>query len=119
MAISILPTLTDEARYSFSIDLEDVEFKFDFEWNERAGAWLFSITDANGDVLLAGQRVIVGFPLLNRFRDIRLPAGWLEAVDTTGAGLDPAFADLGDRVKLLYIPSAEIVEEFGDILLPR
>jgi hypothetical protein len=104
----VMPTRTDAARYTFEMELDGVTFGFTFNWNERAGAWFFSIADVNGVPLLSGRRVVVNFPLLARFRDPRLPAGDLEAVDTSGEKLDPGLADLGARVRLLYMPIAEL-----------
>ncbi len=104
----LLPTVTDRARYSFEVELDRVFFKFDFEWVERVGSWFFSLSNAQGVALISGQRVIVGTPLLNRFRQAGLPAGLLIAVDTSNADIDPGFADLGDRVKLYYLEVADI-----------
>lgn len=108
MTTLVIPTRTDEARYSIEIDLDQLTYRFDFDWNDRAEAWSFDLYDANNVLLLAGRRVVVGFPLINRFRDARLPPGDLHAVDTSTANLDPKFADLGDRVKLLYVESADM-----------
>lgn len=106
--VIILPTSTDTPHYKFEIELDKADFHFAFDWNDRASHWYFSLSDASHTLLLASGRVVVGFPLLNRFRDPRLPAGMLDAIDTSGNDLDPGFADLGDRVKLLYTEAADI-----------
>jgi hypothetical protein len=100
-----LPTFTNLARYSFESELDNAKFKFSFGWSERAGHWLMNIADASNTVLISGRRVVVGIPLLSRFRDIRLPKGILLAHDTSGNDVEPGFADLGTRVKLLYFSS--------------
>lgn len=110
--VLVLPTSTDTARYSFRIELDSVHYRFGFNWNNRASHWYFSIRDRNDVLLLASRRVVVGFPLLNRFRDPRLPAGMLDAIDTSGKDTDPGFADLGDRVKLLYTEASDIPAAF-------
>lgn len=109
MASQTLPTRTDAARYSFEIDLEDDTFTFSFEWNDRDSGWYMSIADATGTVLLAGRRVVVGYPLINIYRDARLPQGSLEAIDTSSTGEEAGVGDLGDRVKLIYTPFADLV----------
>lgn len=112
MATLVIPTRTDRARYSIEIDLDQLSFRFDFDWNDRSESWSFNLYDASNVLLLAGRKVVVGFPLLNRFRDPRLPPGDLHAIDTSGANLDPKFADLGDRVKLLYVEAASMGSNF-------
>lgn len=108
MSTLVIPTRTDSARYSIDVELEQRNYRFDFEWNDREEAWSFDIYDAGGDLLLAGRKVVINFPLIARFRDPRLPLGDLSAVDTSTAQLDPKFSDLGDRVKLLYTESADL-----------
>lgn len=104
----VFPQVKDQARYSLEVELDEVKFRFSFEWSDRADHWLMSIDDAAGTRLLSSRRIVIGYPLLNRFRDPRLPAGMLEAIDTSDAGAEAGFADLGDRVKLLYTPWREI-----------
>lgn len=110
----VLPTLTDgTATYSFRVSLEGVTFRFDFRWNTTAGAWFFDVYSDEDVLLLAGRKVVLGIPLLARFRDPRLPAGDMNAVDTTGADLEAGFSDLGTRVKLLYFTAAELEAAYG------
>lgn len=103
-----LPTRFDgQARYDFEMDCDEVTFKFDFEWNDRDDGWYFSIADVNGVALLSGRRVVLNYPLTNIYRDPRLPAGAFIAIDTSGTDTEPGLLDLGDRVKLLYVPLEE------------
>jgi len=104
----ILPTRTDVPRYTFQIDLDESTFNFSFEWNDRDSSWYMSISDADELPLLMGRRVCVGAPLLDRFNKAGLPAGLLYAIDTTGKNIEPDFADLGDRVKLMYLEAADL-----------
>lgn len=108
MTALTLPLRTDAPRYSIRVDLDAARYVFDFEWNDRAGAWFFDLSDAAGVRLLSSVRVSLGCALLERFADPALPPGVLFAVDTTGADIEPARADLGDRVQLVYYPLADI-----------
>lgn len=103
-----LPHQRDAARFQYEIDLDGVSVILRFEWNDRAGGWFLDVLTSTEDPIVSGVRVVVGIPLWNRYRDPRIPPGMLEAIDTSGAGLDPAFADLGDRVVLLYTPVDEL-----------
>ncbi len=108
MALINLPTRTDAARYSFDIELDAVTFHFEMEWNDRNNSWYMSISDASGVPLLSGRRVSIGYPLINIYRDPRLPAGMIEAIDTSSTDTEPGAGDLGDRVKLVYTPFADL-----------
>ncbi len=112
MSVIVLPCRTDLPSYTFEIDLEGRTFGFSFRWNDRAAAWEFGVylPGAYDDDhrLLAGRAVVPDLPLLARFRDPRLPAGEIVAVDTTGTGAPPGLDELGGRVKLLYFDLADI-----------
>lgn len=111
MAVQVLPNVVNVPHYSFQTDLDNVTFRFEFRWNDRASAWFMSISDVNGVELLSSRRIVVGFPLLTRFRDPRLPAGDLNAIDTTGNDEEAGINDLGGRVKLLYFPVGDLPAE--------
>lgn len=104
----VIPNRTDVPKYTLEVALDNVTFRLGFHWNDRAGAWFMSIADVNGTPLLSGRRVVVGFPLISRFRDPRLPAGDFNAVDTSGQKLEAGPNDLGDRVRLLYFSRSEL-----------
>lgn len=108
MAVIELPLRPDLPHYSFSLELEGRAFVFVFRWNARAAAWLFDVSDAEGNLLLAGRRLVLDWPLLARFTDPRLPRGELVAQDTTGKRAAPGLADLGARVKVLYFDAADL-----------
>lgn len=109
MNAQVMPTRQDLARYSFSIELDGATFQLSFEWNDRDAGWYFSIADTNGVPLLSGRRIVLNYPLINIYRDARLPAGTFMALDSTGTGTEAGLSDLGARVKLFYIPVADLV----------
>lgn len=108
MTAQIMPTRADLARYSFTIDLDDVTYNLSFEWCDRDSGWYFSISDTNGVALLSGRRVVLDYPLISIYRDPRLPAGTFIALDSTGKGIEAGFTDLGQRVKLFYVPVGDL-----------
>lgn len=103
-----LPTRTDLARYSFDVDLDDVNYTFAFEWNDRDSGWYLSIHTPEGDALLQGRRVVLNYPLCNLYKTAGLPAGTIMAIDSSGKDTEPGFGDLGERVKLVYLTAAEL-----------
>lgn len=105
----LLPVEPGLARYNFQCDLDNVSFKFSFEWNDRDSGWYMSIADVNGVALLSGRRVVLNYPLINLYRDSNLPLGSITAFDSTGTDTEPGYSDLGDRVYLAYTPFSELV----------
>jgi hypothetical protein len=112
MTTLVLPTRQDVPFYDFSIPLDGVTFRLEFHWNDRDSAWYFAIFDAVDEPLLSGRKVVLGIPLINRFRDPRLPAGDITAIDTTGMNTEPGLTDLGTRVHLLYTELTDIPAEW-------
>jgi hypothetical protein len=108
MAVIIPTDFSGEARYTFECDLDDATFQWAFEWVDRDDAWYLSLADVDGNPLVTGRKVVLGYPLLNLYADARLPKGALYAVDTGGTDTEPGLLDLGDRVKLLYFSEGEL-----------
>lgn len=105
----VLPTsFGGDARYTFDCDLDNVTYQFEMEWNDRDSGWYMSISNSDGEPLVTGRRVVLNYPLTNIYRDPRLPAGSLVAIDSSGTDTEPGLLDLGDRVKLVYVPVAEL-----------
>lgn len=104
-----LPVLQEGPLFGFSVELEGVNYGFTFRWNERSSQWSMDVADGDGNLLVAGIRVVVDVPMLLRYRSIpRLPPGDIVAVDSTDQSRDPDFEDLGRRVEVFYISSDEI-----------
>lgn len=111
MATLIIPCMT-APHHTFQIELEGNPYRFEFMWNTRALSWFMSIRDASGNTVIAGRRIVVGRPLLKRFKDTRLPPGEILAVDTTGRYEEPGETDLGQRVVLAYVESTDLPEGY-------
>jgi hypothetical protein len=67
-----------------------------------------SIYQPNGTLLLGGQKLVVGFPLLFGEIDTRLPAGELACIDLSGANVEPGRTEIGRRIMLTYYDQAEL-----------
>lgn len=88
--------------------LDAVTYTLQFRWNARLEAWFFDVLDeAAATYLVAGVRVVVGWPL-TAYRDLIVPPGQFVAIDTTNSDTDPALTDLGIRVKLYYITAEDL-----------
>jgi hypothetical protein len=100
---------SDVPHFAFQVDLDGETYGFEFRWNERAAGYFFALYTSDGTPLLSGKRVVLGWPLLRRYADGRLPAGDLVAYDTTNSDTEPALGDLGARVVMLYYTADELV----------
>ena len=96
----------------FRISLDGQLFRIAITWNERDAAWYLDLFDADGTLLLAGRKLVLGQALLARFRDARLPPGELLVLDTTSRDLEPGQQDLGGRVPLFYVEAASLPAPF-------
>lgn len=106
MANLELPLRSDVAHFDYSIVLEGTTYRLEFMWNSRAVGWFFTIRDEAGAVLLAGRRLVIGFPLARpRLKDPRLPPGAFLALDLEDKGQEAGEDDLGVRVVLAYVES--------------
>ncbi len=107
-----IPITDPTPRFTQGVDLDGVSYVLSFEWNDRDETWSMNVLNSDSVPLVTGVGLRIGLPLLNRYTSVAGPAGVLEVIDTTGQDLDPGFADLGDRVQLVYTPLAEIPSDF-------
>lgn len=108
MAVETIPVRADLDFYAMTVTLGELDFRLTFAFNTRDSRWHISVAQADGTELLSGIPIVVDQPLLLRFTNVDLPVGYLVATDSTGEGIEPAKDDFGDRVKLVFIPSADL-----------
>lgn len=111
MSFEIPITTNGSSFFSLQATLDAVTYTLEFRWNVRLEAWFMSIFDAQGTTpYLVGIRLVVDWPL-GAYNTGRTPPGLFFALDTgapVGGGIDPGFDDLGDRVRLAYVPLDEL-----------
>lgn len=95
---------------TFQVELDSVTFTLTLFYNDRDGGWYLTIADPANNPILANQRVVVDYFIgwKQRAYNTAMPAGSIQFIDTTGQGLDPALADLGARVQMVYFDLAEL-----------
>ena len=103
MATLQLPVRSDIPAYQFSIDLESVNYNFNFRYNTRLNRWFMNILDTEENVLLSGVKVLINFDLTYKYRYKDIPPGSFFCIDETGANQNPEREDLGNTHKLLYV----------------
>jgi hypothetical protein len=109
MSTLYIPLPVELERFSVRPTLDGAEYKIAFDWNDRATRLAVSIFTSADVAIVQGQAARVDMPLFARFADSRLPAGYLMLQDTSGARRAiEELADLGDRVKLVYVPAEDL-----------
>jgi hypothetical protein len=105
----LIPTPTDGyPDWTARVSLDGSTYDIRWQWNERDGAWVFSIADRDGP-LLSGVRVALNVDLLARCpMSSRRPPGPIYVVDPSKGRDEPTQSDLGQRVKVVYVPEAEL-----------
>jgi len=89
--------------------LDGTDFVLRFDWSQRTGQWLLTVSDQDGVPIVSGRALTTGTLPLRGVRDSRRPKGELVIEDTTQKNtLDPAFDDLGGRFLLVYVDAAEL-----------
>lgn len=102
MALLVMPVRSDLPAYSFTMELEQANYRFKFRFNSRMSRWFMDIQDTDETDIITGIPMLTGTDLLSRFVDDNLPPGQFICLDETGAGKNATRYDFGEDVKLLY-----------------
>jgi hypothetical protein len=101
-----LPFSNDPAQ-SFLSQLGDKKYGFNVKFNDRSGVWTLDLSDdATKAVLLQSVPLVLGCDLLEPYN---FGIGRIMVMDTTNRGKDATAADLGDRVKVYWFSSDEVL----------
>ncbi len=103
-----LPFIPSDPAYRFATTLDGVSFVIDVHWNTREQAWYMDLLDDDETPIRSGIKIVLGALLGARSADDRFPEGTFSVVDTSGAELDATFDDMGVRVQVWYLTSAEL-----------
>jgi hypothetical protein len=102
MAVTELPVDATEPAYDVDFIMSGVVYRLYLAWNTRGEYWAMSIGLTDGTMLAEGQPLRADWEVFRQVVSADMPPGRIICVDTSGAGLDPAFDDLGARVIVVY-----------------
>lgn len=94
--------------FGFSVDLDGVDFRLDFQFNSREGFWYFDLLDTEGTILRSGIKVVSNYWLLRLFSARTRPLGELISIDTRLEPTDPGLEDLNVTSFFGYIDQESI-----------
>ena len=101
MALRQIP-ITSDPDSVFTVDLDGVVFQIRLTLNERTGRFKMDLLTEVGEPIVEGVACVVNFPLLKKFKDLRMPEGDLFFWDSTEKNREPNEDNLGTEVALLY-----------------
>ncbi len=93
--------------YVQEVTLEDVPYRMVFKWNTRGEYYTVDIQTAEGVLIVAGLKLALNAALLRKHPGRGLPPGELLVIDASGAYDRVAFADVEERISLIYVTEDE------------
>lgn len=96
------------AFWTQSIVLDGRTYEIAGDYNQREGRWYIALRTEAGERVWGPRKVVANWDLLRTCTAGARPPGQLLAVDRSGVGKAPGFAELGDRVILVYVPASEV-----------
>jgi hypothetical protein len=94
------------SRWTMKVDLSGVRYEFYISWNSTMDMWTMTISDQNGDLLLAGIRLVPGVSFFERYRASipELPPGelWLTDLGKKTGSAEVTRDNLHTRFALNY-----------------
>jgi len=102
--IPLQPSIAD---YIMGVTIAGDHYFMHVYWNDRDAAWYFDMLDGDENTIIAGVKIVLGAYLGRTARQKPFTNGVLGLYDTSGAGLDAGFDDLGSRVVMKWLPTSE------------
>jgi len=106
----ILPLVPNEPNYRVGTALDGVQYTLDIRWNIRDSAWYMDVLTADGDMIRAGLKLVLGASIGGRVTDPRFPPGLLRVFDQSHTGVDATLEDMGTRVVVYYFSAQEMLD---------
>lgn len=104
--IPLQPETTDQL---VSVELDGNPYILRVLWNERFGYFSLSLLTADESVILENIKMVKNYPLIDRFKDVRLPFGDLYFIQEKGSAARPGYSDLAVNCGLYYHEADTVV----------
>ena len=102
----IIPVDQALTYYDETLQIEGIEYLFEFLWSDRESCWYLNIYDQDETPIALWIKLVVSWNLLRRFAGATIPPGILFCADMSGSMTDcQVSTDLGGRVVLYYVTS--------------
>lgn len=104
--IPLQPETTDQL---VSVELDGNPYILRVLWNERFGYFALTVLTADETVILENVKMVKNYPLIGRFKDVRLPFGDFYFVQEKGNAARPGYSDLAVNFSLYYYEPDPVV----------
>lgn len=85
MGLEYLPIEKDLIPQQFAVSLWGTKFVFLVRYNSLGDFFTIDLSDANGNALVTGEKVMLNRPLFNEKADLLGSAGYLMPIDVSGS----------------------------------
>ncbi|HMD69641.1 MAG TPA: hypothetical protein VKF42_12225 [Chitinivibrionales bacterium] len=83
MNSAVIVPLFSNAHFTQIVVLDDTQYQLAFHWNGRGGFWSMDISDGLGNLLIAGIRLVIWYPLTLQYNIAGLPGGSFMLIDNS------------------------------------
>lgn len=97
--------------FYFTSDLDGENYEFRFKYNSREERWYLDLLDNEGNVVRAGMKVVVNWPVLLRMMELNRPPGEILFINTQDRAEDPGLDELGVDAVLTYVEEGSLPSE--------
>ncbi|MFX3616218.1 MAG: hypothetical protein ACE3JK_01640 [Sporolactobacillus sp.] len=97
-----IPFDPEEVPTTFDIDLEGDSYTMGVNYNKTGDFYTIDLWDGSGDVIILGEKMILGVPLFSQLVDPRVPVTSLIPMDESGKETRVSQSNFGKTV-FLYI----------------
>ena len=113
MILEEIPLLPDTTDQLLSVVLSGNPYTLRVLWNENYGYFSLSVLERDGSVILENIKMVKNYPLVSRFRDVRLPVGELFFIDNRGRNVRPVYESIGtgDYSLVYFVPTVLLTPE--------
>lgn len=102
MSFFSVPARNDLPWYTFKITLSSVLYTLTFRYNTRMTRWIIDLSDATGNLIVAGIPLLILRDLLAQYSTLPLPPGSLFCIDDTNQETQPTRYSFGVDHTLIY-----------------
>lgn len=87
-----------------TVNIANRTYRIAVHWNTRSAQWCLDLFTSGGEPLIIGQALRLNYDVLLGHTDPRLPQGHLLPIPTSNSVKRIGRDDLGDRVRLVFVP---------------
>lgn len=103
--MQVLP-LQPGASYQLATELSGTPLVIGVRWNATSACYLMAVADYDGNRLVPWQALRLGLQSMPD-KAVGFPDGVFAVVDTSGAGAEATYDDLGSRVLVYWFPASD------------